>query len=367
MVNFEPIVLMLILGALLCLRYWHLSTNSFWQTAAFGLLVIGMWVDWAMYIFVVVLCVWWFLNSNATHRRFARAVLFAALISGFLYLISIRLLRPDAWGDLNNAFFFRIGSGSGAPVGLAPKHFTEVQWIKRVATSLISHFPPLSWVLAAIGGTVILQVRRCNEGLRWLGWACLTVFMMDAIFLGVFQNASYIHPYIAYYLVAPISIMAGVALNHLITQMGAFPVPQFRGVAVYIVCILLVAAGISGELRARGLEKQSRILDYKALEPPNLIPELGKAIRGNFASDTHILCNFRYSPQLNYYAQRDLINGLAEYRSWKKYLEGSPQRVGGVVWMGSITAEDIVTELPAGTKRFVKLGDVSFCFWKNAY
>src|SRR6266487_2733709 len=91
--NFEPIVLMLILGALLCLRYWHLSTKSLWQTAAFGLLVIGMWVDWAMYIFVVVLCTWWFLNSNATLRRFARAVLFAALISGFLYLISIRLLR----------------------------------------------------------------------------------------------------------------------------------------------------------------------------------------------------------------------------------------------------------------------------------
>ena len=368
MVNFEPIVLMLILGALLCLRYWHLSTNPRWQTAAFGLLVLGMWVDWAMYIFAVVLCTWWFLNSNVTHRRFASAVLFAALISGLLYLMSIRLLRPDAWEDLSTAFLFRIGSGSRAPVGLAPKHFSEVEWIKRVATSLITYFPSLSWVLAAVGGTVILQGRRRNEGLRWLGLACLMVFMMDAIFLGVFQNASYIHPYIAFYLVAPISMTAGVALDRLITQLDALPVPRlFRGLSIYITCLLLVTAGLSGELRARGLEKQSRILDYKAVEPANLIPELGTAIRESFSSDTHVLCNFLDSPQLSYYAQRVLIHNLVEYRSWTKYLQGSPKRVGGVVWMGSSTAEDIVTELPVGTKRFVKLGDVSFCFWRSGY
>jgi hypothetical protein len=367
MVNFEPPLLMLILGALLCLRYWYLSKNSLWQTAAFGLLVIGMWVDWAMYIFVVVLCIWWFLNSNATHRRFASAVLFAALISGLLYVMSIRALRPDAWEDLSHAFLFRIGSGSRVPVG--PRmHFSEVEWIKSVATSLITYFPPLSWVLAAIGCTVILEGRRRNEGLRWLGWACLIVFMMEVLFLGVFQNESYIHTYVAYYLVAPISMTAGVALDRLLIQLDALTVPRlFRGLPIYITCLLLVGAGISGERRARALEKQSRILDYKAVEPANLIPELGTAIRESFSSDTYVLCNFFDGPQLSYYAQRILINNLVDYRSWTKYLQGSPKQVGGVVWMGSSTAEDIVTELPAGTKRFVKLGDVSFCFWRSGY
>jgi hypothetical protein len=191
---------------------------------------------------------------------------------------------------------------------------------------------------------------------------------MDAIFLGVFQNESYIHKYVAYYLVAPVSITAGVALDRLITQLDTFRVRRlFRGVAVCIACLLLVAVGISGELQAKALEQQSRILDYKAVEPANLIPELGKAVRGNFPSDTHILCNFRFSPQLGYYAQRDFITGLVEYRSWKEYLQGSSKRVGGVVWMGSITAEDIVTKLPVGIKRFVKVGNVSFCFWRSGY
>jgi len=366
MVNFEPIVLMLILGALLCLRYWHLSKNSLWQVAAFSLLVIGMWVDWAMYIFVVVLCTWWFLGSNTTHRRFAGAVLFAALISGLLYLMSIRPLRPDAWENLSNEFLLRMSRRAPAGVGLVP--FSEAEWIKSVATSLITYFPPLSWVLAAIGSAVILQGRRHNEALRWLGWACLMVFIMDAIFLGVFQNESYIHKYVAYYLVAPISMTAGVALDRLITQLGAFPLPRlFRDIPIYVTCLLLVAAGVSGELRARALEEQSRILDYKAVEPANLIPELGAAIRGSFSSDTCVLCNFLDGLQLSYYAQRILIPNLIKYRSWTKYLNGSPKPVGGVVWMGSNTAEDIVTKLPAGTKRFVKLGDVSFCFWRSGY
>jgi hypothetical protein len=192
--------------------------------------------------------------------------------------------------------------------------------------------------------------------------------MMGAIFLGVFQNESYIHKYVAYYLVAPVSMTAGVALDRLITQLDAFPVPRlFRGLPIYITCLLLVAAGISGELRARALEKQTQILGHKAVEPANLIPELGKAIRENFAPDTHILCNFIGGPQLSYYAQRQLINKLFEYRFWKRYLQGSPKQVGGVVWMGSSTAEDIVTELPEGTKQFVKLADVSFCFWRSSH
>ena len=215
---------------------------------------------------------------------------------------------------------------------------------------------------------MILEGRRRHDGLRWLGWACLTVFIMDAIFLGVFQNESYIHEYVAYYLVAPISMTAGVALDRIITQLDAFPAPRwFRDVPIYLTCLLLVAAGISGELRARALEKQTRILDYKAVEPTNLIPELGVEIRKSFSSDTDVLCNFLNGPQLGYYAQRILIRNLVEYRSWAKYLQDSPKRVGGVVWMGSTMAEDIVTKLPPGTKRFVKLGDVSFCFWRSRY
>jgi len=89
----------------------------------------------------------------------------------------------------------------------------------------------------------------------------------------------------------------------------------FHGAAVCLVCLLLVATGLSGELQAKALKQQFRILDYKTPEPTNLIPDLGKAIRRNFPSDTRILCNFLpdFGPKLTYYAERDLINNLVEY------------------------------------------------------
>jgi hypothetical protein len=46
---------------------------------------------------------------------------------------------------------------------------------------------------------------------------------MDAIFVGVFQNDSYIHQYISFYFVAPVAILAGIAIDRLITFLqGAF-------------------------------------------------------------------------------------------------------------------------------------------------
>jgi hypothetical protein len=39
---------------------------------------------------------------------------------------------------------------------------------------------------------------------------------MDAFFVGVFQNDSFIHQYLSFYLVAPVAIMAGIALDRII-------------------------------------------------------------------------------------------------------------------------------------------------------
>jgi hypothetical protein len=190
---------------------------------------------------------------------------------------------------------------------------------------------------------------------------------MDALFIGVFQNDSYIHQYIAFYLIAPVSITSGVSLDRLITQIEGSLAPRFfRGIAFCLVLLLLVATGLSGQRQAKALKQQFRILDYKAPEPTNLIPDLGKAIRRNFPSDTHILCNFLpdFGPQLAYYAQRDLINNLVDYRFWRTYLNRPSKHIGGVVWMGCQPAEEIVRKLPAGTKQFVKIDELSFCFWQ---
>jgi hypothetical protein len=358
MVNFEPVVLMLMLGALWSIRNWKLSSDVRWKAASVVFVVLGLWVDWAMYLFVAALWICSLTRRDARDRRFAVTLLVAALFSALLYLLRIRLLRSDAWTDLGHTFLYRVGCSSC---------FTELDWIKRISSSLTTHFLPIGWLLAMIGSAIIICRNKQNEGLRWLGWTCGAISLMDVMFLVAFQNDSYIHQYIGFYFLVPIAALAGVALDQMITGAeNTFRTQASRSIVICMACLLLVGLGVQGAGRAKSLERQFQILDYKSPEPFNLIPDLGAAIQANFSQDTPVLCNFLpdYGPQLQYYAQRDLLNNLSDYRSWERYLPGTPKRIGGVVWMGSQAARDILAKVPAGTRRFVTFGKISFCFWK---
>jgi hypothetical protein len=360
MVNFEPCVMMLMLGALLCLRWHRVSGEVKWKYIALAFILVGLWVDWAMYLFVIALCLCWLVGSKGGDRRFAGIIFLSALLSGALYLVRIRVLRPDAWESLSHAFMVRLGTGKGG-------YFTEAQWLTRMAETLSTHFLPIGLILGAIGA-VILWRSRGREGFQWLGRACLTVFVMDLLFVGLFQNVSYIHPYSAFYLSVPLAIAAGVALDRLIIALQSAGTPRlFRGVAALSAILVLVGLGASGWQRTRVLAGQFQILDYHVHEPRSLIPELGEAIRANFSPDTSILCNFLpdYGPHLAYYAKRDILNNLGEYRFWDPYISDRARRVGGVVWVSSNPAsQNILAQLPAsGTKRFLTVGAHTFCLW----
>jgi LmbE family N-acetylglucosaminyl deacetylase len=360
MVNFEPCILMLILGALLSLRYWMVSGRAQWKHAALVVMLTGLWVDWAMYAFVASLCVCW-LGRWREGRRFARTLLILASLSAICYFIRIRLVRPDAWQNLANTFVVRLGcSGSD--------RFTEFQWLKRVLESLTAHYLSLGWLLAAVGVLILFRARRHDKNSLWLFQASVCIFAMDVFLIGVFQNESYIHHYISFYFLAPVAIMAGIALDRIVTFFRiTFAAHKLALGGELLVCSVVLVMGTHGFLEVRELRQQFRILDYRTPEPPNLIPELGSAIRKNFPPRTRVLCNFlpEYGPQLAYYAQRQIFNNLLEYRFWRRYLSDPSTPVGGVVWMGSKASRDLVSKLPAGNKRFLTIGNLSFCLWKQ--
>ena len=360
MVNFEPCVLMLILGGLLCLRWHSLTGRLRWKLAAAGFLIIGLWVDWAMYLFVVALCACWLLPLRG-ERRFAAILLLSALFSGALYLVRVRSLRADAWQSMSNAFVTRLGAGKGG-------YFTEMQWLERIGHTLTSHFLPIGLILAATGA-VILWRSRSDDNLRWLGRAALSILLMDLLFVGIFQNDSYIHEYIAFYFLAPIAIAAGVALEFATKSLQKLlsrgPAPRLAEVAV---ALAVLAIGFMGYLKNETLVRRFCILDYHTNEPEGLIPDLGRAIRANFTSETHVLCNFLpdYGPQLAYYAQRDILNNLSEYRFWDPHLRDASKKVGGVVWLSSQPAShNILAKLPTGQRRFLTVGNLTFCLWNR--
>jgi hypothetical protein len=363
MVNFEPCVLMLMLGALLCLRWNFVTGKRAWRYGALAFILAGLWVDWAMYLFVLAICAGWLWRRRSGDRRFVIILLLTACLSGGLYLARIAFLRPDAWQDLFHTFMVRLGTGHGG-------HFTELQWATRVTDTIVSHFLPIGLLLAAAGTVVLWRSRTRAEGLRWLGRAAASILVMDALFVGVFQNDSYIHQYLAFYLLAPISIAAGVALDRFITAIGKVGAKPYlrRGAAEFAVCLGLVAMSFFSLDRTEALVRQFRILDYRTEEPPGLIPELGRAIQSQFSSETRILCNFLpdYGPQLSYYAQRDILNNLTEFNFWRPYLNDRSQRFGGVIWVSANpAAQTILAELPGGSKKFLRVGNQTFCLWNR--
>jgi 4-amino-4-deoxy-L-arabinose transferase-like glycosyltransferase len=364
MVNFEPCVLMLILGALLCLRWHDVTGKPAWKYGALAFVLVGLWVDWAMHLFVIAICACWLLWRKNGDRRFAALLLGTTVLSALLFLDRILLLRPDAWQNLFHTFMFRLGAGRGG-------HFTEAQWVARLSDNFLTHFLPVGLLLGAVGAGILWKSRSRSKGLRWLGRAALSILLMDALFVGVFQNDSYIHQYLAFYFLAPIAIAAGLALDRLIAllrHLGSvrYPVPGAAEAAVFLLVLGLAAHSF---VRTDTLVRQFQILDYGAEESPELIPELGRAIQATFSAETHVLCNFLpdYGPQLAYYAQRDLLNNLSEARFWRPYLKDRSNQFGGVIWISEgPAAPAILAELPAGSKKFLKVGSQTFCLWKRS-
>ena len=362
MVNFEPCVMMLMLGMLLCLRWHQLTGERWWKHGALGFAIVGLWVDWAMYLFVIALCACWLVRARGGDRRFAGILFLSALVSGVVFLARIIFLQPDAWKHLSDTFLLRLGAGKGGV-------FTELQWFTRIGETLTTHFLAWGLVLAGIGTVILWRSRSRGEGWQWLGRAAFSIFVMDLLFVGIFRNDSYIHHYIAFYFLAPVAIAAGLALDRLIAGLRTVTPPRLiPGTALGSACFILAALGWSGWHHEQALVRRFRILDYQTNEPAALIPELGRAIRENFSADTRVLCNFLpdYGPQLGYYAQRDILNNMCEYRFWDPHLSDPSKHVGGVVWMtSSPSSQGILAKLPPGRKRFLTVGEFTFCLWKR--
>lgn len=358
MVNFEPVVLTFILLSLLALRYWETSGSLLWKWTFFASLLVGMWVDWAMHLFALVLFAWWMTRPGRPARRLAWAVMGITVFSGLAYLIHTQFLRSDALKDLHNTFLVRVASDENYK-------FTFAQWCHKVTGSIVRHYLWSNLLLAAVGIIITWRRRRDNEGLRWIGWACFMVFAMDAIFVGVFQNDSYIHEYIAFYFVIPVAVMAGIALEEAARFLETAARGRLHVVGNAALALLIILSISWGEIKTEAMEGRFCILDLAKKESPKLIPSLGAAIRKHFSPHTQVLCNFMpyYGPQLQYYAKREIASNLSDPQDWKPFLQKVKGPVGGIVWMGDEDASAILANLPPGKKEFVQLENENFCVW----
>lgn len=358
MVNFEPVNLVWMLSGLLCLRLWEQTHQRRWHLLILGSLFLSLWTAWLGYLFVLVLCVTLLLSSARPHRHLALVLLGLSAASFALFLLQAQSVQPDAFHGLVAAMNRRMARG----VFQVP----WLHWARRMAGSLFSHIQPVLWVLGAVGGIVIWRSRN-REALRWLGWRAFGFLVMSVVYVVGFRNQSSIHDYASFYFTVPVAIGAAVALDSFSRwcERGSCAI---RTGCVAGTCVFLALLMWSGESRALRLRSQFHILAHTAAEPPGLIPDLGKRIRASFSEDTAVVCNFLpdYGPQLHYYAQRELLNGVFTSNEWKEIMavpENAP--VGGVIWMDEPRAIGVLSSLPRGVTKEITIQGSRFTIWRS--
>ncbi|HEY2342921.1 MAG TPA: glycosyltransferase family 39 protein, partial [Chthoniobacteraceae bacterium] len=361
MVNFEAVDLVWMLGMLIFLRRWEQTGRRLWRNLLIFAIALALCTAWLGYIFALVLSLHFMTSPDRKYRRFGGLVLVLCVASVVLFFAQIHAVQPAAWESVAKAFRWRTAQ-TGTPV-------TWSDWSKRMVDLLLLHIQPVTWLLAVAGTCLTLRRRRENADLRWLGWAALCFFEMNAFYVVAFRNASSIHDYASFYFAVPTALMGAVALEELV-QWSERTAPRF---ALAMGCVILLGLGalsFTGQRTALTLRKPFHILTVEGEEPPTLIPDLGRAIRGWFPEDTAVFCNFLpyYGPQLHYYAQRDILGSVFTpdgLQSVTSDPENDPY--GGVVWLGDGRARALLASLPHGTRKEERTIDgVHFCFWLPA-
>jgi hypothetical protein len=357
MVNFEPANLVWMLAVMLGLRGW-MKGDPRWRWLIIAAATLGMWTAWLGYLFILTLCLHLRL-AIPDWRRLTGSLFLAMGLSLVLFALQIKLARPDAWHDLFAAMSYRM-AGGGHAIGWR-------DWSVRIGGSLLAHIQPVFWLLG-LAGAVLAGKSPRGGSLRWLGWSASCFFAMNTLYVVLFRNASAIHDYASFYFTVPVAMMTGVALD------GVFRWCESRGVLLRIVAaasasLLLGFLAVLGQRETVELRRPFRILSDENPEPPELIPELGKAIRDRFGDDVAVICNFlpSYGPQLHYYARHELLSSVFTAAEWAEVI-ADPQNapVGGVVWLGDPRSQEIVARLPPGPRESVTIRNISFCFWHPA-
>jgi hypothetical protein len=354
MVNFEPCTLMWMLAALLSARYVSLTGNSRWWISLIAVCVLAMWTAWLGYFFVIILTLHFAWFAREKERTVAVWISLLALLSALAFLFQIRAVRVDAWSDLARAFYQRLSSSAGGAL-----RFTMAEWTHTVGGWLLILISPLAWVLAFDGGLIVWKNRQTAPELRWLGWAALCLALLNAFYLVAFRNASYIHDYAGFYLVAPVALMAGLALDRIAGWEAS------RRLGLTIVLVLVLSLAYFGVVTTRSLWSQSQLLEENIAESPRFIPSLGQILRGYFDERTEVLCNFEpQTTTLPYYAQRSLLGEPWNAPGWAEQLQDGTGRFGAVVWMDGADASELLEVLPKQGRTEIVLERVRFCLWK---
>ena len=380
MVDFEPCLVMCMLAALVCLRYWDLTRRRKWAIGAAISCQMALWMDWPGYLFVLSIAAaflgaWlWkqpLFPSLAPRRSLRWALLLLGMVglSGMLFLLQIRCVNAGAWEDLWNALRMRLGNHlvtNATGPAPDPPHFSWPDWFRAIYHGMSEDFLLPPFIFAALGIAGILRGWKTSEGLRWCGMAVIPMGIAGILYVVILRNESFVHDFATFYLIGALSLLAAVGLEGGLRwiERNAPSLASRPSLATAVLASFCVLA-VFGFRQAEAQRSQFLLLDGFTREPADLVPTLGRDLAAFFPPGTSILCNFDpYGTTLNYYAQRTLITNLMESSDWKSVIAEEAAPLGGIVWLEAPGASEIVAALPTEQVKPFKLGAFRFLLWK---
>ncbi len=380
LVDFEPCLLMWMLAALLCLRYWWISNRWGWAVSAAACCQFALWTDWPGYLFVLSLAGGFILMSYRKATASARAAapyarhLGGALLgmvgcSGVFFLWQIHHVNPDAWADLWNALLMRLDNHVAVAVGASAANaarFTFIEWCRAVLHGMSEDFLAAPWILAVVGIVCLCRGWKKTEGLRWCGLVVMPMCFAGVVYVVVLRNESFIHDFATFYIIGALALLAGLGLDGLIGMVERrLQAGLWRSAASAGLCAMFVALATSGYSRAESERSPFRVLDGQTAEPADLAAVLGRCVGRLFPEGTEVLCNFDpYGSTLDYYAERTILTNLSEPAHWQAAIAHEHGPVGGIIWLGAPQAEAIISILPKSEVTPVTVEGIRFATWR---
>ncbi|MEO6785040.1 MAG: hypothetical protein ABI318_02805, partial [Chthoniobacteraceae bacterium] len=303
-------------------------------------------------------------------QNFRFGLLLVALVgvSGIIFLLQIRYVRPDAWSDLWNAATMRLSNSTATDatsVASHPVSFTLREWCAAILSGLAADFLLLPWLFVALGIFFIWKARRTDAGLRWCGFAMMPMIIAGVLYVVILRNESFVHDFATFYLIGALAIAGGLGIEGLLARIERrFFTASSRVLATLAVVALFAWLGASAVSRSEELRSPFSVLDAEKPEPPDFIPALGRFLGKTFPHGTTILCNFAASGTLDYYSQRNVLNALMTPEDWKAFIASEPPPLGGIIWLDAEHAAEVVASLPRDEVREVKFHGYRFALWR---
>ena len=378
MVDFEPCLLMCMLAVLLCLRRWQVTVRHRWAVLAAIFTTFTLWMDWPGYLFILSLAAYYIFRgwkgysapgiSQRQSLRFGLLLMGLTGMSGVIFLLQIRHVRPDAWSDLWHVATMRLSSTAatdGPTMAANAVHFTFREWGAAILDGLANDFLPLPWFLMGLGLISIWLGRYSSPGLRWCSFAMMPMAVAGVLYVTILRNQSFVHDFSMFYLIGVFAMTAGLGMEFLLVRFEQrFKSTSSRVVSIAVTAGLLVWLGASAVSRAESLRSPFSILDAEKAESPGFIPALGRFLKERFPRGTLIMCNFASNDSLDYYSQRDVVNNLMTPGDWKAFSAEARKPVGGILWLDAKGATEVAASLPHAEVQSVIFGEYRFALWR---